>query len=160
MEQENKDNTQVVIHKSNWGSQLINVIIVVIVIFLSITNNPTKKDFISQVVSELAKKQAGLGVSMSNAIGDYSANTFGDLIEPFIVRRNFLLFSTYEIDFNNQEFTLHASAFGLWGNIIVSGTPNISVNTIETPFDMNDAPTGFPDDDDPRTYSTDSTDAL
>ncbi len=52
MEQET---TKVIIHKSDWGSQVIKVIVVVLAIFLSITNNPTKKDFISHVISELAK---------------------------------------------------------------------------------------------------------
>jgi hypothetical protein len=138
MEQETK---QIIIHKSDWGSQVIKVIVVVLAIFLSITNNPTKKDFISHVISELAKKEAGYGASTSNAIAEYSANTFGDLIEPFIVRRNFLLFSTYEIEFNNPEFTLRASAFGLWGNIIIEESPYFSINKSKA-IDLNNLPDG------------------
>jgi hypothetical protein len=128
MELEKKENTQIIIHKSNWGSQIVYVIIVVLSLFLSIKNNPTKREVISSLISELSKKEAGCGVSSSNAIGEIGTNMLGDIIEPFVIRRDFLLFSTYEIDLKNENFTLNAKANGVWNNIIFDNSPNFHLN--------------------------------
>jgi len=119
MDEEKQESRQVIIHKSDWASQVIKVIVVLLLIAFSIKSNPTKKDFIAEVISQLAKSKGKLDLSTSNAIGELGSNEFSEYIEPFVKRRDFLLFSYYEVDLKNDKFEFTTSAFGIWNSIFL-----------------------------------------
>lgn len=115
MSDENKP--QVIIHKSNWGSQLIKVIIGGIILFFLIKKNPEKIDFIRESVKEYSLTQLGLNRAEANGAAEMSATYFGEYLEPFIERKDFVLFSVYDLQYDNESFKIKVKAFGVWDNI-------------------------------------------
>jgi hypothetical protein len=115
MSDENKP--QVIIHKSNWGAQLIKVIIIGIVLFFLIKKNPEKIDFIRESVKEYSLTKLGLNRAEANGTAEISATYLGEYIQPFIERNDFVLFSMYDLQYDNEYFKIKVKAFGLWDHI-------------------------------------------
>ena len=115
MSDENKP--QVIIHKSNWGSQLIKVIIVGIVLFFLIKKNPEKKDFIKESVRQYSLTQLDLNSAEANGVSEMTAAYFSEYIEPFIDRKDFVLFSIYDLKYDNEYIKIKVKAIGVWDHI-------------------------------------------
>lgn len=118
MSEENKP--QVIILKSNWAKQLIIAVIVLVFFFFAIGKNPSKSDFIQGCVKEYLKKEQSLGSSTSNYVSEITTGIFGSWFEPLVEREDYLVFSKFNVDIDNDEFKMKIKAFGFWGNIYFS----------------------------------------
>jgi hypothetical protein len=112
-----KNHPQVIIHKSNWGSQLIKLIIGCIILFFLVKKNPEKIDFIKEAIKEYSLTQLGLNRAEANGAAEISATYFGEYIEPFIERKDFVLFSMYDLQYDNEYFKINVKAFAVWDHI-------------------------------------------
>jgi hypothetical protein len=118
MSEENKP--QIIIHKSNWAKQLIIAVVVLVFFFFAIGKNPSKSDFIQACIKEYLKKEQSFGSSTSNYVSDVSTGIFGSWFEPLIERGDFLIFSKFNVEIDNDEFKMKINAIGFWDNIIFS----------------------------------------
>jgi hypothetical protein len=118
MSEENKP--QIIIHKSNWAKQLIIAVVVLVFFFFSIGKNPSKSDFIQACIKEYLKKEQSFGSSTSNYVSEVSTGIFGSWFEPLIERGDFLIFSKFNVEIDNDEFKMKINAIGFWDNIIFS----------------------------------------
>jgi hypothetical protein len=112
-----QNNPQVIIHKSNWAMQLIIAVVVLVFFFFAIGKNPSKSDFIQGCVKEYLKKEQAYGSSTSNYVSEITTNIFGSWFEPFIEREDYIVFSKFNVDIDNDEFKMRINAFGFWGHI-------------------------------------------
>jgi hypothetical protein len=112
-----KENKQIIYHKSDWGSQLIKIVLILSFLFFSYKKNPTKELFIQELIRGYASKQ-GIDSSSSILVSELSSSLFGGIIDPLIKRNDFVIFSTYEIELNNQYVKGKVKAFGFWDNIL------------------------------------------
>lgn len=118
MTEENKP--QVIILKSNWAKQLIIAVIVLVFFFFAIGKNPSKSDFIQGCVKEYLKKDQSFGSSTSNYVSEITTGIFGSWFEPLVEREDYLIFSKFDVEIDNDEFKMKIKAFGFWGNIYFS----------------------------------------
>jgi hypothetical protein len=118
MSEENKP--QIIIHKSNWAKQLIIAVIVLVFFFFAIGKNPSKSDFIQGCVKEYLKKEQSFGSSASNYVSEITTGFFGSWFEPLVEREDYLVFSKFNVEIDNDEFKMKIKAFGFWGNIYFS----------------------------------------
>lgn len=118
MSEENKP--QVIILKSNWAKQLIIAVIVLVFFFFAIGKNPSKSDFIQGCVKEYLKKEQSFGSSTSNYVSEITTGIFGSWFEPLVEREDYLVFSKFNVEIDNDEFKMKIKAFGFWGNIYFS----------------------------------------
>jgi hypothetical protein len=118
MTDENKP--QVIILKSNWAKQLIIAVVVLVFFFFAIGKNPSKSDFIQGCVKEYLKKEQSFGSSTSNYVSEITTGVFGSWFEPMIERQDYLVFSSFNVEIDNDEFKMKIKAFGFWGNIFFS----------------------------------------
>lgn len=118
MTEENKP--QVIILKSNWAKQLIIAVIVLVFFFFAIGKNPSKSDFIQGCVKEYLKKEQSFGSSASNYVSEITTGIFGSWFEPLVEREDYLVFSKFNVEIDNDEFKMKIKAFGFWGNIYFS----------------------------------------
>jgi hypothetical protein len=118
MSEENKP--QIIIHKSNWAKQLIIAVVVLVFFFFAIGKNPSKSDFIQGCVKEYLKKEQSFGSSTSNYVSEITTGVFGSWFEPFVEREDYLIFSKFNVEIDNDEFKMKIKAFGFWGNIYFS----------------------------------------
>jgi hypothetical protein len=116
MTEENKP--QVIILKSNWVKQLIIAVVVLVFFFFAIGKNPSKSDFIQGCVKEYLKKEQAMGSSTSNYISEVTTGIFGSWFEPLVEREDYLVFSKFNVEINNDEFKMKIKAYGFWGNIL------------------------------------------
>jgi hypothetical protein len=115
MSEENKP--QVIIHKSNWAKQLIIVVVVLVIFFFAISKNPSKTEFIQGCVREYVKKEKSVDPSTANYISEITTEIFGSWIEPLIERNDFVLFSKFNVDIDNDQFKMKITAYGFFGYI-------------------------------------------
>jgi len=115
MSEENKP--QIIIHKSNWAKQLIIAVVVLVFFFFAIGKNPSKSDFIQGCVKEYLKKEQSFGSSTSNYVSEVTTGIFGSWFEPLIERDDYVIFSKFNVEIDNDEFKMKIKAFGFWGNI-------------------------------------------
>ncbi len=115
MSDENKP--QVIIHKSNWAKQLIIVVVVLVIFFFAISKNPSKTEFIQGCVREYVKKEKSVDPSTANYISEITTEIFGSWIESFIERNDFVLFSRFNVDIDNDQFKMKITAIGFFGYI-------------------------------------------
>jgi hypothetical protein len=118
MSEENKP--QIIIHKSNWAKQLIIAVVVLVFFFFAIGKNPSKSDFIQGCVKEYLKKEQSFGSSTSNYVSEITTGIFGSWFEPLVEREDYLVFSKFSVEIDNDEFKMKIKAFGFWGNIFFS----------------------------------------
>jgi len=118
MFEENK--TQVIIHKSNWARQLIIAVIVLAFFFSAIGKNPSKSDFIQGCVKEYLKKEQSFGSSTSNYVSEISTSIFGSWFEPLVEMDDYMVFSNFNVEIDNEQFKMKIKALGFWGNIFFS----------------------------------------
>jgi hypothetical protein len=118
MSEENKP--QIIIHKSNWAKQLIITVVILVFFFFSIGKNPSKSDFIQACIKEYLKKEQSLGSSSSNYVSEVTTGIFGSWFEPLIERDDYVIFSKFNVEIDNDEFKMKIKAFGFWGNIFFS----------------------------------------
>jgi hypothetical protein len=118
MSEENKP--QIIILKSNWAKQLIIAVIVLVFFFFAIGKNPSKSDFIQGCVKEYLKKEQSFGSSTSNYVSEITTSIFGSWFEPLVEREDYLVFSKFNVEIDNDEFKMKIKAFGFWGNIYFS----------------------------------------
>jgi hypothetical protein len=118
MSEENKP--QIIIHKSNWAKQLIIAVVVLVFFFFAIGKNPSKSDFIQGCVKEYLKKEQSFGSSTSNYVSEITTGIFGSWFEPLIERDDYVIFSKFNVEIDNDEFKMKIKAFGFWGNIYFS----------------------------------------
>lgn len=118
MSEENKP--QVIILKSNWAKQLIIAVVVLVFFFFAIGKNPSKSDFIQGCVKEYLKKEQSFGSSTSNYVSEITTGIFGSWFEPLVEREDYLVFSKFNVEIDNDEFKMKIKAFGFWGNIYFS----------------------------------------
>lgn len=118
MSEENKP--QVIILKSNWAKQLIIAVIVLVFFFVAIGKNPSKSDFIQGCVKEYLKKEQSFGSSTSNYVSEITTGIFGSWFEPLVEREDYLVFSKFNVEIDNDKFKMKIKAFGFWGNIYFS----------------------------------------
>lgn len=111
---------QVIILKSNWAKQLIIAVIVLVFFFFAIGKNPSKSDFIQGCVKEYLKKEQSFGSSTSNYVSEITTGIFGGWFEPLVEREDYLVFSKFNVEIDNDEFKMKIKAFGFWGNIYFS----------------------------------------
>lgn len=103
--------TKIVYHKSNWGYQALMVSVVLLLLLFSYSKNPTKEDFMNEVVSKYYAKvssdiqQNGLSSILESLLG----TSLDILKDPSVDRNDFLIFSKFR--FRDIE------AIGFWGNI-------------------------------------------
>ena len=112
-----EDNKQIIYHKSDWGKQVIYIVLVLAFLFFSYKKNPTKGLFIKELARECAVKN-GLDTSSSVWVSELTTYLFRGFAEPLVKRNDFILFSTYEVELNNQYMSGKVSAIGFWDNII------------------------------------------
>jgi hypothetical protein len=60
----------------------------------------------------------GLDTSSSVWVSELTTYLFRGFAEPLVKRNDFILFSTYEVELNNQYMSGKVSAIGFWDNII------------------------------------------
>jgi hypothetical protein len=113
--EENKP--QIIIHKSNWAKQLIIAVVVLVFFFFAIGKNPSKSDFIQGCVKEYLKKEQAMGSSTSNYVSEVTTGIFGGWFEPLIERDDYVIFSKFNVEIDNEEFKMKIKAFGFWGNV-------------------------------------------
>lgn len=118
MTEENKP--QVIILKSNWAKQLIIAVVVLVFFFFAIGKNPSKSDFIQGCVKEYLKKEQSFGSSTSNYVSEITTGIFGTWFEPLVEREDYLVFSKFIVEIDNDKFKMKIKAFGFWGNIYFS----------------------------------------
>ena len=111
---------QVIILKSNWAKQLIIAVVVLVFFFFAIGKNPSKSDFIQGCVKEYLKKEQSFGSSTSNYVSEITTGIFGSWFEPLVEREDYLVFSKFNVEIDNDEFKMKIKAFGFWGNIYFS----------------------------------------
>ena len=112
-----EDNKQIVYHKSDWGKQVIYVVLVLAFLFFSYKKNPTKELFIQELAREYAVKN-GLDTSSSIWVSELTSDLFKGFVEPLVKRNDFILFSTYKVELNNHYISGKVRAIGVWDNII------------------------------------------
>ncbi len=112
-----EDNKQIIYHKSDWGKQVIYIVLVLAFIFFSYKKNPTKELFTQELIREYAVKN-GLDTSSSMWVSELTNTMFGGLVEPLVKRNDYVIFSTFEIELNNQYIKGKVNAIGFWDNII------------------------------------------
>ena len=112
-----EENKQIIYHKSDWGKQVIYIVLVLAFLFFSYKKNPTKELFTQELIREYAVKN-GIDTSSSMWLSELTSSIFGGFVEPLIKRNDFILFSTYEVELNNQYINGKVSAIGFWDNII------------------------------------------
>ena len=138
MENQKQESTQVIIHKSDWANQFIKIGIFIFLLFALIKTNPTKQDFIKEVITvKLNSGENKLGKSIANAIGQFSYNTIGGLIEPFVIRKDFIIFSTYEIQFKYKDISINTSAFGILNYFLFDDKDKSSSTPSNNAFNNN-----------------------
>jgi hypothetical protein len=108
---------QVIIHKSNWAKQLIIAVVVMVIFFFAIAKNPSKTEFIQGCVREYVKKEKSVNPSTANYISEITTEIFGSWFEPLIERNDFVLFSKFNVDIDNDQFKMKITAYGFWGYI-------------------------------------------
>jgi hypothetical protein len=129
-----EENKQIIYHKSDWGKQVIYIVLVLAFLFFSYKKNPTKELFTQELIREYAVKN-GLDTSNSMWVSELTNSMFGGFVEPMIKRNDYIIFSTFELEFNNQYVNGKVLAIGFWDNIIFDDKQtNLSpVNTIPEP---------------------------
>jgi hypothetical protein len=126
-----EDNKQIIYHKSDWGKQVIYIVLVLAFLFFSYKKNPTKELFTQELIREYTVRN-GLDTSNSMWVSELTNSMFGGFVEPMIKRNDYIIFSTFEVEFNNQYVNGKVFAIGFWDNIIFDDKQtNLSpVNTI------------------------------
>lgn len=113
-----EENKQIIYHKSDWGTQVIKIVFFLGFIYFSYQKNPTKELFIQEIIREYSLKK-GWDYSSSAMVSELSSNVFGGFAEPFVKRNDYIIFSTYEIELDNQYISGRAFAIGFWDSIIM-----------------------------------------
>lgn len=129
-----EDNKQIVYHKSDWGKQVIYIVLVLAFLFFSYKKNPTNELFTQELIREYAVKN-GLNTSSSIWVSELTNTMFGGFVEPLVKRNDYIIFSTFEVELNNQYVSGKVFAIGFWDNIIFDDkqTNLSSVNIISSP---------------------------
>lgn len=110
---------------SNWGKQAVFFILIIVFLFFSYKKNPTKELFTQELLKEYAINN-GLDTSSSMLISEFTNSLFGGFVEPMIKRNDFIIFSTYEVELNNQLINGKVTAIRFWDNIFfVKKTMNV-----------------------------------
>ena len=128
------NNKQIIYHKSDWGKQVIYIVLVLAFLFFSYKKNPTKELFTQELIRECAVKN-GLDTSSSMWVSEITNSMFGGFVEPMIKKNDFIIFSTFEVELNNKYVSGKVFAIGFWDNIIFDDkqTKLSPVNTITAP---------------------------
>lgn len=129
-----EDNKHVIYHKSDWGKQVIYIVLVLVFLFFSFRKNPTKELFTQELIREYAVK-TGLDISNSMWVSELANSMFGGIVEPLVKRNDYVIFSTFEIELNNEYINGKVNAIGFWDNIIfydAKGKIEANNKTIET----------------------------
>jgi hypothetical protein len=89
-----------------------------ILVFFLIQKNPEKEDFIRESIKQYSLTKLGMNRAEANGTAEISTSLIGEYIEPFIERKDFVLFSTYDVYYRNENIKMTVKAFGLWDHII------------------------------------------
>lgn len=114
MEEMGENKTQVIIHKSNWASQMLYMVLGIIVIFSFYMKNPTEKDFMKALVKKVSVESGnsnGLSESISKIVSDLG----NDIITLPVERNDYLFFSTYSLTTDQ----IHVTGFGIIGKVYI-----------------------------------------
>ena len=122
---------QIIIHKSNWGKQLIVVIIFLVILVALMVKNPNRRDFVQACVKEFLKQDKNMDASTSNLVSEITSNVFGTWFEPLVERDDYLVFSMYTVDINNDRYKMKITAVGIWGKIIFTDFSKVDNETID-----------------------------
>lgn len=115
-----EENRNIIYTKSDSRTQSIIIKIVFFLgfIYFSIQKNPTKELFIQELIIEYSLKK-GLDISSSALVSELSSNVFDGFAAPLVESNDYIIFSTYEIELDNQYISGRAFAIGFWDNIIM-----------------------------------------
>ena len=80
--------------------------------------NPNRSDFVQACVKEFLKQDKNMDASTSNLVSEITSNVFGTWFEPLVERDDYLVFSMYTVDINNDRYKMKITAVGIWGKII------------------------------------------
>ena len=131
-----EDNKQIVYLKSDWGKQVIYIVLVLAFLFFSYKKNPTKELFTQELIREYAVKN-GLDTSSSMWVSELTNSIFGGFVEPMIKRNDYIIFSTFEVEFNNQSVSGKVFAIGFWDNIIFDEKQTHLTSSSSHAYDSN-----------------------
>jgi uncharacterized membrane protein len=118
MENLGSQETKVVLHKSDWPKEILKVIIILCLLFFSYKKNPPKKEFLEKVIEENLRTSGvenEMLIKYSKSLGSEFGN---EIIGPLIERNDFLLFSTFRLNYPiDNETNKEIKGFGLWNNV-------------------------------------------
>lgn len=104
---------QIIVHQSNWGSQLIKVLIFVFIGFVFIKKNPTSHDLQKYLIKSYCEEK-GIETPICKFIGESAP----DLLSSFVERKDFIFFSYYTFHFKNDETKLDFEFIGALNSFI------------------------------------------
>jgi hypothetical protein len=112
----NEKESPIIYPKSKLGGRIFKTVMVLGVVIISYFTNPSKKEFIEKALSEYAKING-----IDQATSSLANVIFGEPLEDIVVRHDYYIFSTYQIEIKNNFFlpkvNVDTKAIGLWGNI-------------------------------------------
>jgi hypothetical protein len=101
-------------------------------LFFSYKKNPTKELFTQELIREYAVKH-GIDNSSSNMLSEFANSLFGGLVEPMVKRNDYIIFSSYELELNNELIRDSIYAIGFWDNIFLFKKLNGNLININDP---------------------------
>ena len=113
---------KVVVHQFKFGSQLFWLVIGLTFFYFAIKKNPTKEDFVKEVVNQYAKKEVGLSPAAAGLLSDFSKEIIGSNLNSMIERNDLLVFSRYSLSYSNENFEIKLSGIGFWDNIYLDSS--------------------------------------
>ena len=104
---------QIIIHKSNWGSQVIKVLVFLIIVGIFYKKNPSSYDLQKHLIKEYCEKQ-GVQQPICKVISENSP----DLLSSFIDRTDLVFFSHYDFRYNSGDTTVNLKFIGVLNTFI------------------------------------------
>ena len=116
---------KVVVHQFKFGSQLFWLVIGLTFFYFAIKKNPTKEDFVKEVVNQYAKKEVGLSPAAAGLLSNFSKGIIGSNLNSMIERNDLLVFSSYSLSYSNENFEIKLSGIGFWDYIYLDSSSHI-----------------------------------
>jgi len=140
-----------VTHQFKFGSQIFWLVVGLTFFYFAIKKNPTKEDFVREVVKQYAKQEGGLAPATANLLASFAKELIGSDLNTAIERNDLLVFSTYKLEYSNEKFELRLSGTGFWENIFLDSTSYFrtlrpKVSFVNTTSDTIYLAVAFPDD--------------
>jgi len=110
--------TQIIIHKSNWAWQFITVIIFLVILVALIVKNPSERDFAKACVKEYTQRQLNADPALSELVANLIDQFIGSELALPIESNDYLICSTFSFDQSLDDLEVHIEAIGVWGKII------------------------------------------